>query len=88
MKKITTSKKILLVSYAVAIVLTAFVVYGAFAMLDMSNVLQIALVAWGEVTAANVWYYKKAARENVIKITMSLPKEIREQIDVNQMLNQ
>lgn len=88
MKKIETSKLILIVSYFVAVTLTAIVVYGAFAEVDMSNVVQITLVAWGEVAASNVWYYKKAGRENVFKNLNKLPKETREQIDINQLLNQ
>ena len=84
-KRIETSKLILIVSYIAAITLTAIVVYGAFAGVDMSNVVQITLSAWAEVAASNVWYYKKAAKENVIKIAKSLPKDMRDQFDINQM---
>lgn len=86
-KRIETSKLILIVSYAMAVILTAIVVYGAFACLDMTNVVQLALASWGEVAAANIWYYKKAGRENVIKIYNSLPIKTKRQIDINQMLN-
>ncbi len=85
MKKIETSKLILIVSYIVAITLTVIVIYGTFAGVDMSNVTQITVVAWGEVAASNVFYYQKAAKENVIKIAKALPKEMREQFDINQM---
>lgn len=88
MKKIETSKLILIVSYFTAITLTSIVVYGAFADVDMSNVQPLALAAWGEVTATNVWYYKKAAKENVPKILKSFPPSVREQIDINQLLNE
>lgn len=84
-KRIETSKLILIVSYIAAITLTVIVVYGAFAGVDMSNVVQITLAAWAEVAASNVWYYKKAAKENVIKIAKSLPKDMRDQFDINQM---
>ena len=80
-KRIETSKLILIVSYAMAVILTAIVVYGAFACLDMVNVVQLALAA------TNVFYYRKAGRENVLKIVKGLPKETQEQIDLNQILN-
>jgi hypothetical protein len=86
-KRIETSKLILIVSYAMAVALTAIVVYGSFAYLDMSSVVQIALAAWAEVAATNVWYYKKAGRENALKIYKSLPQEIKDQVDINQIIN-
>lgn len=67
--------------------MTAIVVYGSFAYLDMSSVVQIALAAWAEVAATNVWYYKKAGRENALKIYKSLPQEIKDQVDINQIIN-
>lgn len=39
------------------------------------------------VAATNVFYYRKAGRENVLKIVKGLPKETQEQIDLNQILN-
>ena len=86
-KRIETSKLILIVSYSAAVVLTAVVVYGAFAGLDMTNVTQLATLAWAEVAATNIFYYRKAGRENVLKIMKSLPKEMQDQIDINQILN-
>ena len=86
-KKIETSKLILIVSYAMAVILTAIVIYGAFTYLDMSNVVQLALAAWAEVAATNVFYYRKAGRENVLKIYKSLPEDTKTQVDVNQILN-
>lgn len=86
-RRVETSKKILIVSYIAAITLTAIVVYGTFKGVDMSNVTPIALAAWGEVAVTNAFYYKKAGKENVPKILRSfLPRE-REQIDINQLLN-
>lgn len=87
MKKIETSKKILLISYIVAIVLTVIVVIGSFIDHDMTNITTIASLAWGEVAASNIFYFKKAAKENVPKVIASLDKDLRNQIDVNQLLN-
>ncbi len=87
MNRIETSKKILIVSYAMAVILTAIVIYGSFSDIDMSNVTQITALVWGEVAVSNAFYYKKAGRENVLKIYKSLPKETKDQVDINQILN-
>ena len=87
-KKMETSKLILLVSYIVAGVLSLIVIIGSFTSYDMTNITTIASLAWAEVGASNIWYYKKAAKENVPKVIASMPKEFREQIDINQLLNQ
>ena len=85
--KITTSKLILIVSYTVAITLSAIVVYGAFIGSDMTHVAVIAGMAWAEVAAANVWYYKKAEKENIIKIALSLSEKLKQSIDIGQIID-
>lgn len=85
-KKIETSKLILLASYIITIVLTIILVVGTFLNFDMGNITTITALAWSEVATCNIWYLKKSAKENVPKILGSLPKEILEQIDVNQLL--
>lgn len=87
MKRIETSKKILLASYSAAFILTALVIIGTFLGYEVSNITTITSLAWGEVAASNIFYYKKAAKENVPKVLASLDKEFRDQIDVNQLLN-
>lgn len=83
-----TSKIILLVSYAIAIVLTLIVIIGSFTMYDMSNITTIACLAYAELSASNIFYYKKAAKENVPKVISSLSEEFKSQVDINQLLNQ
>ena len=83
----TCSKKIILVSYICSIVLTVFVIVGTFLSLDVSNLTQVTLVAWGEVAVSNAFYFKKAEKENVIKIANNLPRKAKEQVDYNQILN-
>ena len=68
----TCSKIIIFVSYICAIALTLVVVIGSFLGFDMGNVTTIAALAWGEVAASNIFYYKKAAQENVLKISKEL----------------
>lgn len=87
MNKITCSKKIILVSYVCAILLTLLVIVGTFLGYDMSNVTTIAVLAWGEVAVSNAFYFKKAGRENVLKIIGSLPKDIKDNIDFTSLIN-
>lgn len=88
MKKIETSKLILIISYVIAIVLTSIVVIGTFMNYEVSNITTITALAYAELSASNIFYFKKAGRENVIKIYNNLPQEVKEQIDINQMLYQ
>lgn len=87
-KKMETSKKIILASYIITIILTVIVVVGTFLGFDVSNITTLAALAWGEVAVSNAAYYRKAAKENVPKVIASLPEFFREQVDVNQLLNQ
>ena len=86
--RIETSKKIILASYIIAIILSIIVVIGTFLGVDVSNITTITSLAWAELGASNIYYYKKAAKENVPKVIASMPEEFREQIDINQLLNQ
>ena len=88
MKKIETSKLILIISYVISIVLTSIVIVGTFMSFDVNNITTIAALAYAELGSANIFYFKKAGRENVIKIYNNLPQEAKEQIDINQMLSQ
>jgi hypothetical protein len=83
-----TSKKIILASYIISIILTIIVIIGTFMNYDVSNITTIASLSYAELSFSNVWYFKKAAKENVPKIIGSLPEEVREQIDINQLLNE
>lgn len=86
-KKMETSKKIVLASYILACILTAIVIYGTFTGYDVFNITTLASLAWAEVAASNIWYFKKAAKENVPKVIASMPEEFREMIDINSLLN-
>lgn len=87
-KKMETSKKIILASYVMAIILSLIVVLGTFGSYEVSNITTIASLAWAEVAASNVWYFKKAAKENVPKVIASMPEEFREQVDINLLLSE
>lgn len=81
--RMETSKLILYVSYINAIGLSLIVIIGTFLSYDMSNVTQIALAAWAEVAACNIWYLKKATRENIFK---NLPEKYLEKTDINNLI--
>lgn len=83
LSKVETSKLILTVSYFISIVLTVIVVIGAFTDKNMEYVVQIALASYVEVSASNVWYYKKATRENIFK---NLPNKYLENVDINNLI--
>lgn len=83
LSKIETSKLILIISYLISVTLTVIVVIGAFTDKSMEYVVQIALASYLEVSASNVWYYKKATRENVFK---NLPADKLESIDLNNLI--
>lgn len=87
-KKMETSKKIILTSYIITIILSVIVVIGTFMNYEVSNITTIASLAWAEVAASNIFYYKKASKENVPKIIANMPEEFKEQIDINTLLNE
>lgn len=81
--KIETSKLILLVSYVISLVLTLIVVLGAFLGFSMEYVVQIALASYLELSASNVFYFKKSCRENIFK---NLPEKYLESVDINSLI--
>jgi len=83
-----TSKKIILFSYITSITLSIIVVVGTFMGYDVTNITTVTSLAWAEVAVSNAFYFRKAAKENVPKVIASMPREVREQIDVNQLLNE
>ena len=85
-----TSKKILLVSYAIGLTLTIIVIICTLLGIECSNITQLASAAWLEISASNVFYYTMCKRLNVPKIVMylykDLPDEVKEQVDINNLL--
>lgn len=90
-KKIETSKKILAVSYALAIILTVIVVICTFANIECGYITTLASAAWLEVSASNVFYYTMCKRLNIPKVVMGiygdLPSELKEQVDINNLIS-
>lgn len=90
-KKMETSKKLLYVSYFIAITLTIIVVICAFLNIECSNISNIIPYSYGEVAAVNVFYLTMNKRLNAPKVLMGiyqdLPDDLKEQIDINNLLS-
>lgn len=90
-KKMETSKKILWLSYIIAIALTIIVIICSLLSIECSNITSLAGYSWGEVAAANVFYYTMVKRLNAPKIVMGiyndLPDSLKEQIDINNLFS-
>ena len=95
------SKKLLVTSYIIAILVTiatftlpiiTYTVSGQ--LMDYSSLMPVTLACWGEVTVGNSFYYWKAKSENKIKLLAEadrnkVSKELIEQIKnilTNEML--
>ena len=72
------SKKLLIVSWVVAIILTTVVIVGSFLSIDMTNVTTLASLAWGESTAIHGFYLWKSRAENRSKYAMKLVRDFAE----------
>ena len=90
-KKTETSKKILAISYLLAIILTIIVVICTFINVECGYITTLAGAAWLELSASNVFYYTMCKRLNVPKVIMGiygdLPSELRAQVDINNLLS-
>lgn len=85
-KKLETSKVILLISFITTIVLTLIVIIGTFLSFEMSNITTLASLSWAELGTAVGFYSNKAKKENALKIIKDMPDELKEQIDINQLM--
>lgn len=90
-KRIETSKKILIISYILAIILTFFVIMCSFIGIECGNITTLASAAWLEVSASNIFYYTMCKRLNVPKVVMgiysNLPSKLKEQVDINSLIS-
>ena len=76
MKKIETSKLLLLVAYTFAGLLTLAVIIGSFLNLDTSSLTIVASARWAELAVHTAVYSRKATMENKMKITTSMIQQI------------
>lgn len=90
MRKYEFGKIIAVISSVTSILLTLIVIYMTFCEIECSNLTTIAVTAWAETAASNVAYYGKSKKENLPKVVMGiykgLPRNLKEQIDINQLM--
>ena len=73
MKYLCCSKKILVVSWGSTALLTILTALGAFfSSRDITPLLTVASLSWGETAASTAFYYWKARTENRIKLTKAM----------------
>ena len=71
--KLCCSKKILLVSWSSTIFFAILTALGAFfSSRDITPLVTIASLSWGETAASTAFYYWKARAENRIKLTKAM----------------
>ena len=86
-KKFEFNKLIVALSVVVAFAVTFWAIYRDAKGFDISNLNILIATVWVEVTGVTGTYAGKTKALNKIKMISSLPKEIRDQIDPNQILN-
>ena len=91
MKRIETSKKILVISYIVAFILTVVVILCTLLNIECGNITTLASAAWVEISSCNIFYYNMCKRLNVPKVVMGiyndLTEELKNQVDINNLLS-
>lgn len=90
-RKMETSKKLVWLSWVVAIILTLLVIICTPLGIDCTNLTTITGYSWAEVAAANIFYYTMVKRLNAPKVIMNiyndLPEKLKEQVDINNLLS-
>lgn len=83
-KRMCCSKKIIVVSYTVTILLTLLCVYGClWTDRDMTPLVTLTGLAWAETTAANAFYFWKAKAENRIKLINSMVQSLGDKYGID-----
>lgn len=86
-KHIEFNKIIVAVSVILAFALTVVCVILKFLLYDINDIIALASILWSEVSVVTGTYANKTKALNKIKMIGSLPKELRSQVDPNQILN-
>lgn len=83
-KRMCCSKKIIVVSYTVTILLTLLCVYGCLLTgRDMTPLVTLTGLAWAETTSANAFYFWKAKAENRIKLINSMVQSLGDKYGID-----
>ena len=88
--KLCCSKKIVLASYVVTLLLTLVLVLGVFFAPAETNLTPLEVVtglAWGETAVASGFYYWKARAENRIKLTKLMIEEWADKYGIDAVIS-
>lgn len=83
MRRIETTKKLLVISWATAITLTALTVLFPFWELPTDGLQIVTPLAWAEVTALNGFYLWKAKNENRAKYAQQFVEKMADKYGVD-----
>ena len=87
-RRLCCSKKIVITSYIVTILLTILTVAGAFfSENDITPIATVCGLSWGETAACNAFYFWKAKNENRIKLTQQMVKELADKYGIDAVAN-
>ena len=78
-KRIETSKKIIWVSYAIAIALAIIICVEMRFGIDTSDTISAFMAVFAEITASNAFYFWKAKNENRHKYTIQLIERLQKE---------
>ena len=84
------SKKIVLASYAVTLLLTLITVLGVFlapAEINLTPLEVITGLAWAETATSNAFYFWKAKNENRIKLTERMVADLADKYGIDAVVN-
>lgn len=82
------SKKIVTVSWAATALLTILTVVGAFfSERDITPLLTVTSLSWGETATSTAFYYWKARAENRIKLTQAMVEAWADKYGIDAVAN-
>lgn len=88
--KLCCSKKIVLASYAVTLLLTLVLVLGVFLAPVETNLTPLEIVtglAWAETATSNAFYFWKAKNENRIKLTERMVADLADKYGIDAVVS-
>lgn len=88
MNHLCWSKRIVICSYAVTILLSLVAILGTFCCAkDTTALTTLAGLAWAETAASNAFYFWKAKNENRIKLTKQMVDELGDKYGIDAVVS-
>lgn len=78
---VTTSKKIMIISYVITVILATMTIVLSIKGYDTTAISTITGLFVGEVSVSNAFYFRKAGKENAIKMALGVIKEFPDKAD-------